>query len=72
MNNTLQQYARDVLKDGLKQCTDAQQLLFKRMYSPGNIKKPIEEVVDSIDADKLDWAMQQVERTLVKSLKEEP
>lgn len=67
MNNQLQSYARNVLKDGLSKCNDAQQLLFKRMYAKGNLDLSIGEVVDNMEDDKLDWAMQQVGSTLAKS-----
>lgn len=40
--------------------------VFRLMYSHDNLDKPINEVVDSIPENKLDWAMQQVENTLVK------
>ena len=64
MNKQLSKFARDTLKDGLSKCTESQILMFKRMYSPKNLELPINEVVDDIDESKLDWAMQQVERTL--------
>ena len=41
-------------------------MLFKRMYSPKNLGDGIDDIVDSIPEDKLDWAMQQVERSLEK------
>jgi len=67
MNNQLQDFARQQLKDGLAQCTEAQQMLFKRMYSHKNLEASINDVVDAMPEDKLDWAMQQVERSLTKN-----
>jgi hypothetical protein len=67
MNETLSQYARQQLKLGLSQCTEQQQMLFKRMYSHKDLEKPIDDVVDAMPDDKLDWAMQQVERTLERA-----
>ena len=64
MNNQLKEFARNTLKDGLSLCTDGQQLLFKRMYAGGDLALSISEVVDNMPEDKLDWAMQQVQRTL--------
>lgn len=64
MNNQLQEFARNTLKEGLTKCTDGQQLIFKRMYSHKDLDKPINDVVDNIAEDKLDWAMQQIENTL--------
>lgn len=67
MNDQLQLYAREKLKDNLVKCTEGQQLLFKRMYANGNFDQSITDVVDNMKAEKLDWAMQQVERTIDKS-----
>lgn len=66
MNKELQDYAREKLKKGLANCTEGQQTMFKRMYAKGNLEKPINDVVDDIPADKLSWAMSQVQRTLDK------
>ena len=66
MNNQLQGYARTSLKEGLSKCTEGQQMMFKRMYANGNLSAGINDVVDNMPDDKLDWAMQQVERTLSK------
>lgn len=65
LNKSLSEYARSSLKDGLKKCTEGQIAKFKRMYSkdPG---QSIDQVVDNMPEEKLDWAMQQVERTLSK------
>lgn len=66
MNDTLENFARNELKKGLAHCTEAEQLLFKRMYANGNLEMEINGLVDTMPEDKLDWAMQQVERTLAK------
>ena len=66
MNNQLQEFAREQLKDGLAKLPESNQLLFKRMYSHKDLDKPIDDVVDSMDYDKLDWAMQQVQRSIDK------
>lgn len=68
MNSQLERFARDTLKNGLSQCTGAQQLLFKRMYAKGNLEAPIDTVVDIMPADELDWAMQQVQATIAKAV----
>ena len=41
-------------------------MMFKRMYAKGNLDMNINDVVDNMPEEKLDWAMQQVERTLSK------
>ena len=64
MNADLQAFARKVIKDGLALCTPDQQMLFKRMYSHGNLELPINDVVDAMPPERLDWAMQQVQRTI--------
>lgn len=70
MNNELQEFARNRLKEGLKKCTEAQQQLFKRMYCPHDLERPVDAVVDGMPADKLDWAMDQVRRTVEKNERE--
>lgn len=66
MNKTLSAFARQQLKENLAKCTDAQNHLFKQMYSHNDLNKPINDVVDAMPDDKLDWSMQQVEQTLTK------
>lgn len=68
MNSQLLCFARKTLKEGLSKCSNAQHELFKRMYAKdGNLELDIETVVDNMEDGKLDWAMQQVERTLLKN-----
>lgn len=57
-------FIRAIIKDSLGDCTDGEQLVFKKMYSPKDWDLPIAEVVDMISKRNLDWAMQQVHRTL--------
>jgi hypothetical protein len=74
MNNQLQDYAREQLKAGLAQLPENWQRTFKLMYGRDNGKRsventvalPINDVVDIMPEDKLDWAMQQVENSLKK------
>ncbi len=66
MNKQIQDFARQTLRDGLGQLPESTQFIFKKMYSPNDTTKPINDVVDSMPADKLDWAMQQVQRSLDK------
>lgn len=82
MNDALEAFARQTLKDGLARCTEGQQAVFKLMYSEptdprhrtpevvARIKAAdIEDVVDGMFDEKLDWAMEQVEATLAKAAK---
>ena len=64
MNDQIQQFARQTLKDGLAQCTEGQRNKFKQMYSFKDRSLPVDVVVDRMPAEKLDWAMQQVQSTL--------
>ena len=64
MNDQLQTHARNTLKEGLAQCSDSEQLVFKRMYSHDNLDMPLSKIVDGMDSDRLDWAMDQVKKTL--------
>lgn len=77
MNDALNEFARKLLKDGLAKCTDAEQLLFKRMYAKPPLPRDentiewlksvgFDHVVDDMDDDRLCRAMEQVEATLVK------
>lgn len=66
MNGALEAYARETLKQGLAKLPEEHQRLFKRMYSHENLEAGIDDVVDSMSTDKLDWAMQQVQRSLDK------
>ena len=68
-NSTLISEAKTILKDLLSRCTEGQQTMFKRMYSrPGkNLELPINDVVDQMDPDKMDWAISQCEATLRKN-----
>jgi len=67
MNKQLEAYARKTLKEDLAKCTEDQQIIFKRLYFPENLKTPINDVVDRMPIDRLSWAMEQVERTLGKN-----
>lgn len=64
MNSELQNFARQQILDGLKQLTPENHMVFKRMYSHKELNAPIEAVVANMSEDKLDWAMQQVQRSV--------
>ena len=64
MNDQLQEYARTQLKEGLAKLPESNQLLFKRMYSHEDLEANINDVVDIMPEERLDWAMQQVQRTI--------
>lgn len=66
MEQAIEIHYRSELKAGLALLEEAHHLLFKRMYSPEDLERNIEDVVDSISPDKLDWALSQVRRTVDK------
>ncbi len=55
--NRIKEYRKQALIDLYNQCTEEQQNLFNRMYVS----------VDKISEDKIDWAIQQCERTILKN-----
>ncbi len=63
--NLLAHY-RVEIKAGLAHLPESNRLLFMRMYSHENLDANINDVVDAMPEDKLDWAMQQVQRSLDK------
>lgn len=74
MNEQLQQFARRTLKEGLAQLPPSWQNMFKLMYRRQNGTRsveltqqiPLEEIIDNMPYDKLDWAMTQVSNSLKK------
>lgn len=71
MHPELQILARNALKARLAECSDAQQLVFKRMYANGALETPINHVVDNMYPDMLGWALEQVTATIAKNVKRE-
>jgi hypothetical protein len=57
---------RNTLKNKLAQLPKINQTVFKRMYSHGNLAANINEVVDQMSANNLNWAITQATRTLDK------
>jgi hypothetical protein len=64
MNKELQAFARTHLKKNLALCTKAQQRIFKKMYSHKDLDKDLDQVVEDMPEERLNWAMQQVQRTV--------
>ena len=65
-NETIKNLAKEMLKELLSECTNEQQIMFKRMYCHKNLELSINEAVNQMADDKIDWAMTQVERTIEK------
>ena len=62
----MQEYARSEIKAGLAQLPESHGFLFKRMYANGDLDMDINTVVDIMPEEKLDWAMTQVNNSLIK------
>jgi len=63
-NATLIKACKQILKDLVYQCSPPQQLMFKRMYCHKNLDATVEEAVEQMDPDKIDWAVTQTEKTI--------
>lgn len=66
MNSIEVSNLHSAIREKIVLCTAAQQLMFKRMYSPKKLDKPILDVVDDMPIDKLKCALSQIENTLNK------
>lgn len=64
MNKTLVEFARQQIRNGLNKCNSLQHDRFKKIYSNGDTSLSITEVVNKMPDEKLDHAMQLVERTI--------
>lgn len=58
--------SKDMLKNLLSKCTEAQQLQFKKMYCHKNLELSIDDAVEQMDKSKIDWAITQAENTINK------
>lgn len=80
MNNTLKTYAKSQILNGLLKLPDGWQEKFKLMYGRNGGKRSvedakamtIEEVVEEMSEEKLDWALSQIENSLKKLEKDSP
>jgi len=70
VNDLIESYCRNFLKENIVKLTDPQIMLFKRMYSHKNLEGKIDEVIDNMPIEKLDWAMEQVQKSVNKKLLE--
>ncbi|WP_019101462.1 hypothetical protein [Chromobacterium haemolyticum] len=74
MNTQLQEFARITLKNGLGKLPESNINMFKLMYGRANGERSVEDakgmsiddVISEIPADRLDWAMTQVQNSLDK------
>lgn len=73
MNDQLQAFARQTIKDGLDKFRPEQLILFRLIYARDDeasveeaVAVPIHQVVDEIPVDQLDQVMRQVEISLAR------
>lgn len=64
MNKTVVRFMREQIKKGLDKLEDKHRLFFKRMYSQAIMSKSINDIIDNMPEQKLDWALTQIENTL--------
>ena len=64
MNSLIANYARSKIKEGLLTLSERHRMIFKRMYSARDLKRPIDDVIKDLPEEKLDWALTQVQNTL--------
>jgi flagellar biosynthesis/type III secretory pathway ATPase len=57
---------RAKIKHILSKLDNSQQLVFLRMYTNGKLDTDIDDVVDQLPLEKLDWALQQCKNTYHK------
>jgi hypothetical protein len=64
VNEQLQTFARDTIKEGLALLSESHRLIFKKMYSHEGLDVDINHVVNTMPENKLDWAMRQIMASL--------
>lgn len=72
MHPKIKEEYRHMLKELLAQCTEEQQMVFKRMYSHKNLELDINTVVDIMDESKYEWAVIQCEQTIASNNNKKP
>lgn len=66
MNPELVEYAREYIRINIKKLKDEHIMRFKKMYSHHNLAAHIDDVVNNMEIDKLNWGMQQITNSLLK------
>ena len=71
MNEEAKNFYKKEILTGLLSLPKNWQTTFKRMYSHGNLSKSIEDTINDMPEDKLDWALTQVTNSIKKLAKAE-
>ncbi len=66
MNPTIEDFTRAEIKSVLAQLSEKHHHVFRLMYSHPDLTKDINQVVDDMPVEKLDWALSQAETSLAK------
>ena len=66
MNKTIEEFTREEIKEKLKTLPQGNVNMFMRMYAGNNTNKTVNEVVDEMPVEKLDWALTQIENSQKK------
>lgn len=64
MNETIETFTRDTIRDKLSLCTESQQKKFRRIYGGKSQELSNEEVIVLLPVNKLDSSLSLIERTL--------
>lgn len=64
MNIMLEKSARDYIRENLQKLDEDMIHKFKQMYAHGHMTRPINSIIDDMDADRLDHAMTQIRNSL--------
>ncbi len=62
MDSDVKEFYYQEIRNGLQQCTESQRQFFDRLYPNG---------IENIEDNRLDWALQQVKRTIAKNEKKQ-
>ena len=62
MDSDVKEFYYQEIRNGLQKCTESQRQFFDRLYPNG---------IENIEDDRLDWALQQVKRTIAKNEKKQ-
>lgn len=66
MNKKVQELIRGDIKSNIGLLSEEQELVFRKLHAGGNTMASIYDIIDNIPADKLESAMDLVDRTLAK------
>lgn len=66
MNKSVELFIKEEIKSKIAKLPEGWQMRFKRMYSHKDLEADINDVIDNMPTDKLEWALTQVENSITK------